>query len=80
MSTGGEPTTHVSPPDHEPEGPSWYRDQLERLKALTERTGGALVSIAHRPGVAAFHDRYWRFVPQTEGSAARYRIESAALA
>ena len=51
-----------------------------RLKALTERTGGALVSIAHRPGVAAFHDRYWRFVPQTEGAAARYRIESAALA
>ena len=51
-----------------------------RLKALTERAGGALVSIAHRPGVAAFHDRCWRFVPQTEGSAARYRIEPATLA
>ena len=32
----------------------------QRLKALTERAGGAMVSIAHRPSVAAFHQRHWR--------------------
>ncbi len=30
-----------------------------RLLELTRQTGGGLVSIAHRPGVAAFHDRRW---------------------
>ena len=49
-----------------------------RLRALTEQAGGALVSIAHRPSVAAFHGRRWQFVPQAEPSAARYRIEVAA--
>ena len=31
----------------------------DRLKAMVLRENGALVSIAHRPGVAAFHDRVW---------------------
>ena len=31
----------------------------ERLRALMRANGGALVSIAHRPSVAAFHDRQW---------------------
>mgnify|MGYP001449085723 CR=1 FL=1 len=52
-----------------------------RLKAMTERAGGALLSIAHRPGVAAFHQRRWRLVPQPDGAAgsARYRIQEEAL-
>ena len=47
----------------------------ERLKALTERGGGALLSIAHRPSVAPFHKRRWQLVAQPEGGPARYRIE-----
>ena len=35
----------------------------QRLKALVARQNGALVSIAHRPGVAAFHDRHWTLEP-----------------
>ena len=50
-----------------------------RLQALTERGGGALLSIAHRPSVAAFHRQRWQLVPQPEGSAARYRIDAAPL-
>ena len=47
----------------------------ERLKALTERGGGALLSIAHRPSVAPFHKRRWQLVAQPEGGPARYRVE-----
>jgi putative ATP-binding cassette transporter len=31
----------------------------KRLLALVERAQGALISIAHRPGVAAFHSQAW---------------------
>lgn len=48
-----------------------------RLKSMTERAGGALLSIAHRPSVAGFHQRRWRLVPQ-EGDA-RYRIQDEPL-
>lgn len=34
------------------------------LLALVQRTGGSLVSIAHRPSVRAFHDRVWVFSAQ----------------
>lgn len=65
-----------------------------RLAALAEQRGGALVSIAHRPSVAAFHPVQWRLVPQAQASspspnpaqpqatadAARYRLEAAPLA
>lgn len=53
-----------------------------RLAERTAERGGALVSIAHRPSVAAFHRVQWRFVPQTAIDAAaqaRYRIEVAPL-
>ncbi|MCI4440747.1 ABC transporter ATP-binding protein/permease [Tibeticola sp.] len=53
-----------------------------RLAERTAERGGALVSIAHRPSVAAFHRVQWRFVPQTNIDAAaqaRYRIEIAPL-
>lgn len=35
----------------------------ERLQALVRAQNGALVSIAHRPTVAAFHDRHWELEP-----------------
>jgi len=44
-----------------------------RLKALTREGGGALVSIAHRPAVAAFHDTRWTLT-KNEGGPAMYRL------
>ena len=46
----------------------------QRLTALVARTGGGLVSIAHRPSVAAFHTQTWTLEPQPEGAPARYRV------
>lgn len=48
-----------------------------RLKAMTEQAGGALLSIAHRPSVAAFHQRRWQLVPQA--GEARYRVQDEGL-
>lgn len=62
-----------------------YSRIAERLRA----TGGTLVSIAHRPTVAAHHDRRWEFVPAAEGAPpstdlvpvlARYRLMSQTAA
>jgi vitamin B12/bleomycin/antimicrobial peptide transport system ATP-binding/permease protein len=44
-----------------------------RLKALTREGGGALVSIAHRPAVAAFHDTRWALT-KNEGGVAAYSL------
>jgi putative ATP-binding cassette transporter len=44
-----------------------------RLKALTREGGGALVSFAHRPAVAAFHDTRWALT-KTEGGVAAYSL------
>jgi len=30
------------------------------------------VSIAHRPGVASYHEKLWQFVPAPEGSVAKF--------
>lgn len=49
----------------------------KRLLALVERAQGALVSIAHRPGVAAFHNRRWSLQPQPVGARARYQVEDS---
>ena len=46
----------------------------QRLTALVAQRQGGLVSIAHRPGVAAFHKRHWVLEPQAEGSEARFRL------
>jgi len=48
----------------------------QRLSEQVRRGGGALVSIAHRPTVAAFHDRRWTLVAEPEGATARYKISS----
>jgi putative ATP-binding cassette transporter len=37
--------------------------------------GGALVSVAHRPGVAAFHQTQWVFKPAPEGSSHKFVLE-----
>ncbi|SEA95117.1 ABC transporter ATP-binding protein/permease [Variovorax sp. YR216] len=47
-----------------------------RLAAGVKAAGGAMVSIAHRASVGAFHDRRWTLVPESNGSAARYRVEA----
>jgi putative ATP-binding cassette transporter len=46
----------------------------QRLQELVKNTRGALVSIAHRPSVATFHNLTWQLQPQPEGAPARYRI------
>lgn len=48
----------------------------ERLRALVQASDGALVSIAHRPAVAAFHDKRWTLVRDTIG-AGRYRLQAS---
>ena len=44
------------------------RTLYERLLALVQSQNGALVSIAHRPTVAAFHHSQWTLQPGTAGS------------
>ena len=46
----------------------------KRLIALVKSTGGAIVSIAHRPSVGAFHDQRWTLERQPEGSTSLYQI------
>jgi putative ATP-binding cassette transporter len=46
----------------------------KRLLAQVERAQGALISIAHRPSVAAFHNRRWTLEKQAKGNAARFKI------
>ncbi len=54
-----------------------------QLLAQVERAQGALISIAHRPGVAAFHNRRWTLQAAPEGdvsaSAGRYTVVQTAL-
>jgi putative ATP-binding cassette transporter len=40
----------------------------ERLLLMVMRKNGALVSVAHRPSVAAYHQRLWQLVNVNEGS------------
>ena len=49
------------------------RTLYERLVSLVHRRGGALVSIAHRPTMEAFHEKQWQLVP--EGAA--YRLQTS---
>jgi len=46
----------------------------KRLLALVDSAQGAIVSIAHRPSVAAFHTRRWTLQRQAAGSAAQYQL------
>jgi len=46
----------------------------KRLLALVDTTHGALISIAHRPSVAAFHSRRWELEKRSEGAPALYKL------
>jgi putative ATP-binding cassette transporter len=54
------------------------------LRQLTESAGGALISIAHHPGLAAQHRQTWTFTPEADAPTAAnvrptWRIEASAL-
>ncbi len=46
----------------------------QRLLAMVAKTGGGLVSIAHKPSVADFHNGNWRLEAQPDGAAARFKV------
>ena len=48
----------------------------QKLLALIAKTGGGIVSIAHRPSVAAFHDQRWELQAQPEGAPARFELKA----
>jgi vitamin B12/bleomycin/antimicrobial peptide transport system ATP-binding/permease protein len=50
----------------------------ERLVAMVQRTGGALVSIAHRPAVAQFHGRQLVFTPSAADTTAGKSLSGTA--
>jgi putative ATP-binding cassette transporter len=50
----------------------------KRLLAHVEQVKGALVSIAHRPSVASFHQQFWTLVPQPEGAPAQFALVATA--
>jgi putative ATP-binding cassette transporter len=49
----------------------------KRLAALVQTRGGAMVSIAHRPSVGAFHAQRWTLERQPEGAPALYQIRAS---
>ncbi|MGV8803780.1 MAG: ABC transporter ATP-binding protein/permease [Polaromonas sp.] len=51
-----------------------------KLLASVRAANGSLVSIAHRPTVAAFHDRRWTLEKLPEGAGALYRLQAGAPA
>ena len=46
----------------------------QRLRDLVAAQHGCLVSIAHRPGVAAYHQQHWQLSPQSAGSSALFSL------
>ncbi len=48
----------------------------QRLLTMVDKARGGLVSIAHRPSVAAFHSRHWELQPQPVGAAARFELKA----
>jgi putative ATP-binding cassette transporter len=51
----------------------------QRLVEMVATRGGALVSIAHRPGVASFHTKAWVLTEQTAVGDARFTVEEKRL-
>ena len=49
----------------------------EKLLAHVASVNGALVSIAHKPSVAAFHNRQWTLVKKPDGDASLYAIKAS---
>jgi vitamin B12/bleomycin/antimicrobial peptide transport system ATP-binding/permease protein len=50
----------------------------KRLLALVQSTKGAIISIAHRPSVAAFHAQTWTLEAQPAGAASAYDVKVSA--
>jgi putative ATP-binding cassette transporter len=50
----------------------------QRLIKHIEQAQGALVSIAHRPSVAAFHQQFWTLERQPEGAPAQFALVATA--
>ena len=51
----------------------------EKLQAHVRSSGGGMVSIAHRPAVAAFHNKEWALEATASGLPARYALNVSAL-
>jgi putative ATP-binding cassette transporter len=51
----------------------------QRLVDMLAERGGGLVSIAHRPGVAAFHTKAWVLEPTSAGAQARFEVVEKVL-
>ena len=51
----------------------------QRLVDMLATRGGGLVSIAHRPGVAAFHTKAWVLEPAASGADARFEVVEKVL-
>ena len=54
------------------------RTLYERLSDRVQAANGALVSIAHRPSVAAFHNRSWSVQPHRAPAPAPTPVSAAA--
>ena len=52
----------------------------ERLQDMVAAKHGGMVSIAHRPSVAAFHSRSWELQALPKGAPARFDLKATALA
>jgi putative ATP-binding cassette transporter len=46
----------------------------KRLLAHIDSAQGAIISIAHKPSVAGYHDQRWELVKQPDGASARYTL------
>ena len=53
------------------------KNLYEKLLAMVQSQNGALVSIAHRPSVATYHQQQWVFTPAAEGADAKFVLTSA---
>ena len=51
----------------------------EKLLAHVASVHGALISIAHKPALAEFHNQQWTLVKKPEGEAAAYQIQTSAI-
>ena len=51
----------------------------ERLLAQVKAVRGSMVSIAHRPSMAAFHSKLWELEKLPEGAPALYRVSESRL-
>ena len=51
----------------------------EKLQAQVAKAGGGMVSIAHRPAVAAFHNRQWTLEKLPDSADARFGLRDSAI-